>query len=216
MPWMRPLVVEPDLVVDAEVVALAGHDHVVVAVEPELRRPPVLTGDQRGDDAPIAPPASPCRRSRRPCAAPRPSRRCSAGRARGRSGAAPRSDAGSSNGRARRRPPSAWRARPGPRDRNDPVRRSSMPALEAMRRRLECAAPHRRGASHAARARSSASPAPPRCVRIGGQVLVLDGGQLRRRARAASMALGGDGEQHLAGELDLVGREDRIVACRSG
>ena len=48
-PWMRPVVVEADLVVGDEVVALAGDHHVVVAVGADLGRPAGLLGDQRGD-----------------------------------------------------------------------------------------------------------------------------------------------------------------------
>ena len=44
---------EADVVVDAEVVALAGHDHVVVAVEPHLARPPGLPRAERGERRPL-------------------------------------------------------------------------------------------------------------------------------------------------------------------
>ena len=43
-----PVVVEAHVVVDHEVVALAGDDHVVVAIGPGLRRPAALRGHQRG------------------------------------------------------------------------------------------------------------------------------------------------------------------------
>ena len=43
------VVVEPHVVIDAKIVPLAGHLHVVVAVEPELGRPPGPGGDQRRD-----------------------------------------------------------------------------------------------------------------------------------------------------------------------
>ena len=43
------VIVEADIVVDAEVVALAGHDHVVVAVEPDLGGPAGVMHDKRGD-----------------------------------------------------------------------------------------------------------------------------------------------------------------------
>ena len=43
------LVVEADLVIDDEVVPLAGDDHVVVAVGPELHRPLQLAGGERRD-----------------------------------------------------------------------------------------------------------------------------------------------------------------------
>jgi hypothetical protein len=46
---MRPSGVEAHVVVDAEVVALAGGAHVVVAVEAQLDRPPAGPGQQRGD-----------------------------------------------------------------------------------------------------------------------------------------------------------------------
>jgi len=42
-------IVETHVVVDAEVVPLAGHDHVVVAVEPNLGGPPSLLHDQGRD-----------------------------------------------------------------------------------------------------------------------------------------------------------------------
>ena len=48
-----PGFVESDLVVDAERMPLARHDHVVVAVEPELGRPPGLHGGESGDDGPL-------------------------------------------------------------------------------------------------------------------------------------------------------------------
>ena len=44
---------QPDAVVDPEVVALAGHDHVVVAVEPELARPAGLAGAERRQRRPL-------------------------------------------------------------------------------------------------------------------------------------------------------------------
>ena len=43
------VVVEADVVVDAEIVTLAGHDHVVVAVEPELGRTSGPACDEGGD-----------------------------------------------------------------------------------------------------------------------------------------------------------------------
>ena len=43
------VVVEADLVVDEEVVALAGRDHVVVAVGPDLDRAAELLGGDRGE-----------------------------------------------------------------------------------------------------------------------------------------------------------------------
>ena len=43
------VVVESDVVVDDEVVSLAGHDHVVVAIEPQLARAPGLVRHQRRD-----------------------------------------------------------------------------------------------------------------------------------------------------------------------
>ncbi len=45
--------VEADLVVGAEVVALAGHHHVVVAVEPHLARPAGHARGERGDRGPL-------------------------------------------------------------------------------------------------------------------------------------------------------------------
>jgi hypothetical protein len=83
------------------------------------------------------------------------------------------------------------------------------PAAEAMACRLErarrIAAAHFIGVEHEAPLRQ--------CV-CGRQdrreVLVLDGGQLRRHPGGVD-GLGRHGEQHLAGELDLVGREDRVV-----
>jgi hypothetical protein len=45
-----PLVVEPDIVVDTEIMALAGHQHVVVAVKPQLGRTAGGVGRQRRDD----------------------------------------------------------------------------------------------------------------------------------------------------------------------
>ena len=53
----RARLVEAGLVVDQEVVALAGDDHVVVAVGPELRRPAGRLGDQgrdHGEEAALA------------------------------------------------------------------------------------------------------------------------------------------------------------------
>jgi hypothetical protein len=52
-PVMRPSGVEAHVVVDAEVVALAGGAHVVVAVEAQLDRPPAGPGEQRGDAGPL-------------------------------------------------------------------------------------------------------------------------------------------------------------------
>ena len=48
-----PFVVEADLVVGAEIVPLAGHDHVVVAVEPQLARPPGHARGERRDRGPL-------------------------------------------------------------------------------------------------------------------------------------------------------------------
>ena len=47
MPRMRPVCVEADAIVDAEVVPLAGDDHVVVAVVAALGGPARQLGDQR-------------------------------------------------------------------------------------------------------------------------------------------------------------------------
>ncbi len=44
------VIVEADLVIADEIVALAGDDHVVVAVRPQLHRPLQLAGRQRRDD----------------------------------------------------------------------------------------------------------------------------------------------------------------------
>ncbi len=45
--------VEADLVIDAKVVALAGHDHVVIAVEPDLAGPAGDTRRERGNSGPL-------------------------------------------------------------------------------------------------------------------------------------------------------------------
>jgi hypothetical protein len=47
-PVSTPLVVEPDVVVDLEVMPLAGHDHVLVAIGPSLGGATGLHRDQRG------------------------------------------------------------------------------------------------------------------------------------------------------------------------
>ncbi len=53
MPWMRPSAIETDIVVDQEIMALAGHDHVVVAVEAELAGPARLHGGERRNRRPL-------------------------------------------------------------------------------------------------------------------------------------------------------------------
>ena len=62
-----PSRVEAGVVVDAEIVALAGHDHVVVAVEPASWPAGRSCARPARRAPPIASPGSPCRRSRRPC-----------------------------------------------------------------------------------------------------------------------------------------------------
>ena len=164
-------------VVDPEVVALAGHDHVVVAVEAELGG---RTGHARREarrGRPTAPPGFPCRRRRRPCAGtrtPRPRPACPAWRPRG---AGLPWDAGWTSGRASHRLRRARPRRPGLRDRSAPDRRyegSPMPCAGP----ASCPRPARRAGTGSwarpsrprrgpPRPRREASPPRPRCVRAG-------------------------------------------------
>ena len=45
--------IEADRPVEAEIVPLASHHHVVVAIKPKLARPPGNAGPQRGNDRPL-------------------------------------------------------------------------------------------------------------------------------------------------------------------
>ena len=181
-PRMRPSCVEADLVVDAEIVALAGHDHVVVAVQPALDRPLQLDRRQRGDRGRIASPAFPCRRSRRPCAGTRPSRHCSAGPAHGRRCAALRSDAGSSNGRCTS-PSSAGTASDDLAFEIEMLLPAMMErALQAMRRARRWRAPHRRASSRDRRQHEGLLAQRLLDRQDRRQILVFDPGQPAPRA----------------------------------
>ena len=75
--------------------ALAGERHVDVAIELHAHRAAGLQRRERGERGQALPPASPCRRSRRPCAATARRPGCAAGAARARRPPAPRTDAAS-------------------------------------------------------------------------------------------------------------------------
>ena len=116
--------VEPGLVLDEIVVALAGDRDVVVPVVAQLHWPSGHAARRAPWRTPDAPLASPSRRIRRPFAGTRRRRGAPPRRARARPGAAPRRDAGSSCRPARRRLPSARRTRLDLRGRTAPARRS--------------------------------------------------------------------------------------------
>ncbi len=155
------VVVVADLVLVVEAVAPAGDQEVVVAVEAQLDRPAEPFAPRSRRRRRTAPTATPCRRSRRPCAGTRPARGATAGRGSARPGAASRSGAGSSSGRACRRPRAAPRTRSGPRDRTAPGRRPrACRRADAARRRSRRARRRARGASAAARSSSRRAPRP--------------------------------------------------------
>ena len=206
------VVVEADIVVDAEIVPLAGQDHVVVAVEPQLHRPPGLLRQQRRDDGDQRGLRFLAAERRRPCAASRRSRHGRTVSARARPDAAPRSDAGWSCGPACRRPRRARPWRPGLRGRNAPGRR------------------HRCGpAAGAARAPAPPS-ASPRCMIWVGSTKVCAASassmvrigfstsySMTAFAAAAARqrdAVGGDREDRLAVIFDQPVGEDRIAGKR--
>ncbi len=173
--------IRPGAVVDAEVVALAGHHHVVVAVVAHLGRPPGRRGPPRRRTRRARCPGFPCRRSRRPCGAPRRGPRSSAGRAPRRPCAGSRSGAARRNARACRHRPAAAPARPGPRGRNAPARRSrSEPSTTCGAPAIAAAASpltNRRGPSSNRLSAASASA----MVRIGGS------GSISTRASRAAL-----------------------------
>ena len=210
---MRAVVVEADVVVDAEIVALAGH----ASCRRRGRAGACTAG--RSSRAPSAAIAAHCAAWLSLPPKPPPMRRTSTVTASTgtsehvrRRCAAPRSDAGSRNGPACRRPRPGWRARPGLRDRNAPARRC------AARPVTRCGARGERGRAVAAAERvvaagrrlsaaSASSTSTTQCV----PAAMLDLRELRGARAPASRVSATTANSDLPVELDRAVGEERIV-----